>query len=105
MDGFWTCRALSISPIHGAEPDLGSLKKAIVYITDFLFEEKAVDWISVLHKALYSLRTFRLFFFSSHNWNHAISAETTFLNQKKNIYKSSIVENMAMIVNKDINID
>lgn len=90
----------SVSP----EPDLGSLKKAIVYITDFLFEEKAVDWISVLHKALYSLRTFRLFFFS-HNWNHAISAKTTFMNQKKNIYKSSIVENMAMIVNKDINID
>lgn len=42
----------------------------------------SADWIPVLHKALYSLRTFR-FSFSSHNWNHTTSAETAFMNQKK----------------------
>lgn len=99
-----TMHSISL-PSRGTEPHRVASNKAIVYITDFLSEEKAVDWIPLLRKALYSLRTFR-FFFSFHNWNHATSAETTFMNQKKkNIYKSSIVENMAMIVNKDINIE
>lgn len=63
VDGFWTYRALDISSIHGTEPNVGSQTKAIVYIMDFLSEENAGDWIPVLHKALYSLRTLRFFCF------------------------------------------
>lgn len=63
VDGFWTYRTLDISSIHGTEPDVGSQMKAIVYIMDFLSEENTGDWIPVLHKALYSIRTLRFFLF------------------------------------------
>lgn len=83
MDGCWTCTRYLSHPWH-TEPNLGSLKKAILYITDFSL--KMLIGYQCFTQALNSLWTFFDFFVFFQNWNHAISAETTYMNQKKEKY-------------------
>lgn len=81
----WRVSAVhSISlPSHGTEPDLARQSKAIVYITDFLCEEKAVDWIPRLRKVLYSRRTFRFLFLSTTGIMPHVPRQLLWIKKKK----------------------
>lgn len=66
-------------------------------MTDFLGE----DWIpALLFKDIPSV-----FFFPKLESQSQVPRQLLSIRRKKNIYKSPIVENMAVIVNKDINIE
>lgn len=108
----WTCSALDIAPTWRHRARAGSSEQRLHVHNGFSSvkkkKKKDCDWIPLLHKVLYSWRTFRIFFFGFFPQLELRSECQDDVNEskrKKNIYKSSIVENMAMIVNKDINIE
>lgn len=78
-----------------------------MYITDFLCEEKKKILIGYhcFIKCCIPEGPLDFCFFSQLELRSECQDKVNESKKKKNIYKSSIVENMAMIFNKDINIE